>query len=154
MLDRSLLASILGASLLAACANHLQVVAPEVVRAQAAQPPTPSPRIMVESTTIPTLLPPSPTWSRIFDQYFALGTEGSCGRAGKCHGAPMAAPASAYAWLRQRGYIDGERSAIASGANSCLRWFGGNMPPTQKTGRNDQGMLDLRAWVGAGAADN
>jgi hypothetical protein len=82
----------------------------------------------------------------------APGTEGSCGRAGRCHARQMSDPASAYEWLKQRGYIAGTGSALASNANSCLRWFGGNMPPGGRA--NPKAAADLTAWVAGGAPQN
>lgn len=94
----------------------------------------------------------APTWATIYEQYLALNTEGSCGRSGACHAAEMANAASSYAWLQQRGYIAGPRSAIASTSNSCLRWFGGNMPPGGKP--NPRAAHDIDAWVAAGAPND
>jgi hypothetical protein len=59
---------------------------------------------------------------------------------------------SAYGWLVQRGYIDGARSVLVSKTNSCLRWFGGNMPPRGEA--NGGAARDLEAWVAAGAPEN
>jgi hypothetical protein len=64
----------------------------------------------------------------------------------------MGDAASAYGWLAARGYIDGDRSALASTSNSCLRWLGGNMPPGGKP--NDAAARALVAWVAAGAPNN
>jgi hypothetical protein len=61
----------------------------------------------------------------------------------------MADSDSAYAWLAQRGYIAGMRSPLISPTNSCLRWFGGNMPPRGTP--NESAVRDLQAWVAAGA---
>lgn len=94
----------------------------------------------------------APTWTALYRQYFAAGTEGGCGRARACHAAEMANADSAYTWLEQRGYIDGPRSPIASASNSCLHWFGGNMPPG--AGENPRAVRDLMAWVAAGARND
>jgi hypothetical protein len=59
---------------------------------------------------------------------------------------------AAYGWLARRGYIDGTRSALVSPANSCLRWFGGNMPPRARPA--EDATRDLQAWVAAGAVDD
>jgi hypothetical protein len=58
---------------------------------------------------------------------------------------------TAYDWLARRGYIDGTRSALVSKSNSCLRWFGGNMPPRGEA--NADAARDLEAWVAAGAVE-
>ena len=89
------------------------------------------------------------TWSQLFDRYLAVGTQGACGRAGGCHASEMRDATSAYAWLSQRGYISGTDSALVNPRNSCLRWFGGNMPPR---GHDDADAAQaLSAWVAAGA---
>jgi hypothetical protein len=114
-------------------------------------------RSEIVAVEVPASAPPpaasiAPTWSTIYAQYFAVKTEGGCGRSNACHAAEMSDAASAYSWLEQRGYIAGPQSAIASNRNSCLRWFGGNMPPG---GRPDPRAADeLSAWVAAGAPNN
>jgi hypothetical protein len=91
----------------------------------------------------------APTWSEVFDRYLALGTQGGCARSAGCHASEMKDATSAYAWLSQRGYISGTDSALVSPRNSCLRWFGGNMPPK---GHDDADAAQaLSAWVAAGA---
>jgi hypothetical protein len=119
------------------------------------RPPDPArPELVAEVvTTPPPSAPPvAPTWSTIYEQYFAVKTEGACGRSSACHATEMSDATSAYSWLEQRGYIAGPQSAIASNRNSCLRWFGGNMPPG---GRSDPRAADeLSAWVAAGAPNN
>lgn len=95
---------------------------------------------------------PPPTWRALFASYFGPGSPGSCGRAGRCHAGDMSDPSSAYEWLAHRGYIDGTRSALVSPSNSCLRWFGGNMPPQAQPA--EDATHDLQAWVAAGAPDD
>jgi len=95
--------------------------------------------------------PAPPRWEVIYSRYFGPGTPGGCGQSRKCHVEAMADAASAYTWLRERGYIAGTRSPLVSPINSCLRWFGGNMPPRGTT--NDEAIRDLEAWVAAGAPD-
>jgi hypothetical protein len=112
--------------------------------------PEPQPEPSVVAGASPTV--PTPTWSELFSAYMAPGTEGGCGRAGRCHARQMADPTSAYGWLKQRGYIAGTDSAIASNANSCLRWFGGNMPPGGQA--NPKAVADLAAWVAGRAPQN
>jgi len=106
----------------------------------------------VAATTPPSAPPVAPTWSMIYGRYFAVKTEGACGRAHGCHSNEMADAASAYSWLEGRGYIAGPLSPIASTTNSCLRWFGGNMPPGGKP--NPHAADELSAWVAAGAPNN
>jgi hypothetical protein len=94
---------------------------------------------------------PPPTWSAIYARYLGPGTVGACARTRACHASEMSDAASTYSWLAQRGYIAGAQSALV-GSNSCLRWFGGNMPPR---GAGDaEAVRDLEAWVAAGAANN
>jgi hypothetical protein len=109
------------------------------------------------TATAPLQTPPAPTWSRLFEEYFAEGTQGGCGRSSACHAPEMRDARAAYSWLRQRGYIDGVESPIASRSNSCLRWFGGNMPPAGKQPEltsGAQATAELMAWVAAGAHDD
>lgn len=90
-----------------------------------------------------------PSWGSIYSRYFAPATEGDCGRSRACHAETTVDAASAYTWLAQRGYIAGAQSPLVSPMNSCLRWFGGNMPPRGTA--NDEAVRDLAAWVAAGA---
>ncbi len=131
----------------------------------AATSPSPAPGVPAISTPVIAVAAPSPdpsppvaapTWSSLFEQYFAAGTEGGCARSKKCHASEMSDPESAFRWLQQRGYIDGTRSALVSRSNSCLRWFGGNMPPSSASpgAANEQAAADLAAWVAAGAHDD
>jgi hypothetical protein len=84
---------------------------------------------------------------------FGPGSPGSCGRASRCHAEEMRDASSAYDWLARRGYIDGTWSPLVNPSNSCLRWFGGNMPPQQAPPAEDA-TRDLQAWVAAGASDD
>lgn len=110
---------------------------------QVAEAPAPS---------VPSDVPSAPTWTAIYTAYFGPGSPGACGRSSECHAAVMGAPPSAYKWLTERGYIDGTRSALVSRTNSCLKWFGGNMPPRGEP--SDGATRDLSAWVAAGAPEN
>jgi hypothetical protein len=105
-----------------------------------------------ESTTAPQVSPvgrTAPGWAQIYTRYFGMGTDGDCGRSRACHAETMSDAASAYTWLTQRGYIAGLQSPLVSPTNSCLRWFGGNMPP--RASANEDAIRDLAAWVAAGA---
>ena len=121
-------------------AVRVEVAAPDAASA----PPAP-----VETTSPQ---PEAPTWSAIYARYLAPGTEGGCARSRTCHAAAMSDASSTYSWLAQRGYIAGTQSSLVSKTNSCLHWFGGNMPP--RGGANDEAARDLTAWVAAGAANN
>ncbi len=95
---------------------------------------------------------PAPTWSAIYARYLSPNSEGGCGRGCDCHADVMGDSASAYEWLAARGYIAGAQSRLVSRANSCLLWFGGNMPPFGVP--NERAVRDLTAWVAAGAPAN
>jgi hypothetical protein len=113
----------------------------------AAQEPSAPPPAPVRSEAAA----PAPTWNAIYARYLGPGTVGACARAHACHASAMSDAASTYSWLAQRGYIAGSHSALV-GSNSCLRGFGGNMPP--RGAFDADAMRDLEAWVAAGAADN
>jgi hypothetical protein len=113
-------------------------------------PAQPSTVIVNASPSVPPV--PPPTWRAIFAAYFGPDSPGSCGRASDCHAREMRDASSAYDWLARRGYIDGTRSALVSPSNSCLRWFGGNMPPQVMPA--EDAPRDLQAWVAAGALDD
>jgi hypothetical protein len=142
------------ATVLAGCGGAL------TIGASPDQPPArvTTPALAFASETLPSPSPvatppirPAPTWSQIYERYLAVGREGGCGRSNACHAADMKDAASAYSWLRSRGYIAGKDSVLVSPHNSCLRWFGGNMPPHGTS--NDEAVVDLTAWVAAGAAE-
>lgn len=112
-----------------------------------------SPRVAVAApTAAASAVTPTRTWRSIYATYLGPGSPGSCGRSGACHAADVRDAASAYEWLAHRGYIDGSRSALVSRSNSCLRWFGGNMPPRAEPAEG--AVEDLRAWVAAGAPED
>jgi hypothetical protein len=94
----------------------------------------------------------APTWSTVYARYLSPTGDGGCGRSRACHADVMGDSASAYAWLAQWGYIAGKRSPLVSRTNSCLSWFGGNMPPRAQP--NDAAVRDLTAWVASGATRN
>jgi hypothetical protein len=62
----------------------------------------------------------------------------------------MGTSAKAYSYLS--GYISGTSSILVVQGESCLTWFGGNMPPGG--GKDSQAVTDLTAWVAAGAQNN
>ena len=136
------------AGAIAGCAGAAPVIprAPTPLKSspiETADPPPPPP---------PHAVPPPPTWSAIYAAYFGEGSAGSCGRSRSCHADEMRDAGAAYDWLARRGYIDGTQSALVR-ANSCLRWFGGNMPP-QGQASSDDARRELEAWVAAGAPDD
>jgi hypothetical protein len=91
-----------------------------------------------------------PTWGTIYARYLGPGTDANCAGA-RCHANVMTDADAAYQWLAGRGYIRGEHSPLVR-SNSCLRWFGANMPPKGVPG--DSAMRDLSAWAAAGARDD
>jgi hypothetical protein len=150
------LVALLGAAL-AGCAGV--VAAPLAARAPVSSTPQRPPddaSAVVETKTIqddgqpPAAGEAPPTWGTIYARYFGPGTEANCARS-HCHAKVMPDADSAYRWLTQRGYIAGEQSALV-GDNSCLRWFGGNMPP--KGVPNERAARDLTAWAAAGARND
>lgn len=159
-MNRSHVGSILGCLALVACAGGRQA-APAAWKAADRAPVEAQPVRMEVAAQEPPGPPPAPvrteiaapvpTWTAIYARYFAPGTAGGCASTSACHAKTMSDAPSTYSWLAQRGYITGSRSALV-GNNSCLRWFGGNMPPHPS--RNEDAVRDLQAWVAAGAAND
>ena len=160
-MNRTLFCALL-ACLLAACAEIPAGSAPVAavaapfapaqsmrVHVSASEPATATPVVESSPPPVPSPSADTPTWSSIYARHLGPGTEGGCGRSGACHRDAMSDAPSAYEWLQQRGYIDGPRSALVSPKNSCLRWFGGNMPPRGTP--DDDAAKELAAWAAAGA---
>jgi hypothetical protein len=142
---------------LAACGSR-EFVAPRYAAVAFELPPTvpAAPFAAAAPPAAPPAVTPAatsevPTWTAIYARYLGPSTEGGCGRAQACHADAMPDAPAAYEWLAQRGYIAGPESPLVR-SNSCLRWFGGNMPPRGKA--NDAAARDLAAWANAGAANN
>ncbi len=108
---------------------------------------------------------PAPTYSELYETYFAPGTPGHCATAG-CHGDPGhtvwlcgATKGDCYAGMVTVGLIDATdptHSPIADPALSELVWInpaGGNMPFDTQA-ENPAGRDAIKAWVAAGAQDN
>jgi hypothetical protein len=87
----------------------------------------------------------APTWTQIYKTYL-----GDCGGSG-CH-VEMNTSSGAYAWLEGKGYIHGANSGLVSQSKSCLKWYGGDMPPCG--GGGPYAMADMDAWAAAGALNN
>jgi len=106
----------------------------------------------------------APTFSELFDTYFAAGTPGHCATAG-CHADPghnvwrCQDEDSCYEGMRDVGLIDATtpaKSWIADPKRSPLTWInpaGGNMP-LDAQGDNDAARTAIEAWVAAGAPRN
>jgi hypothetical protein len=92
--------------------------------------------------------PTAPTWTDLYGSYLAGGTEGNCSN---CH-SQMGSASGAYSYLSSKGYIGSGTSSLDDPNNSCLTWFGGNMPPSGGSDMN--AVNDFDAWVAAGAQDN
>jgi hypothetical protein len=119
-------------------------------------PPPPPPAD--DSGTTPPPPPPvdagpppvqGPTFGAIFDAYLKTGTVGNCTH---CHSAMSSASAS-YSWLTKKGYIGGAKPALTNPAQSCLSWYGGNMPPSGPSS-HAKATSDMNAWAAAGAQNN
>ena len=52
-----------------------------------------------------------------------------------------------------KGYINGTSSALVNSNQSCLAWYGGNMP-TSGSKSVPQAVTDMNAWAAAGAQNN
>ncbi len=102
----------------------------------------------------------APTWTTIYGTYFASGTPGHCGNSG-CHSSTLkgfkcgADKTTCYNGLVTAGYVTTAtptKSPIADLNQSCLTWFGGNMPPGG--GSSSAAQKDITAWVADGAKNN
>ncbi len=91
----------------------------------------------------------APTWTQIFNSYMASGTKGRCS---SCH-SQGSSKSSLYTWLQGRGYISGTSSALVDSSQSCLSWYGGNMP-TNGPSSYSAAVSDMNAWAAAGALNN
>jgi len=102
----------------------------------------------------------APTWTMIYGSYFASGTPGHCGNSG-CHLSTLKGfkcgsdKTTCYNGLVTAGYVTTAtptKSPIADLNQSCLTWFGGNMPPGG--GASAAAQKDITAWVADGAKNN
>ncbi len=91
----------------------------------------------------------APTWTTIFNTYLAGGTKGRCS---SCH-SQGSSKSNLYSWLQSKGYISGTSSALVDPNQSCLTWYGGNMP-TNGPSSWSAAVTDMNAWAAAGALDN
>jgi hypothetical protein len=89
------------------------------------------------------------TWTTVFNTYLAGSTKGKCS---SCH-SQGSSKANLYSWLKSKGYINGTSSSLVSTKQSCLSWYGGNMP-TNGPSSWAQAVTDMNAWVAAGAQNN
>jgi hypothetical protein len=77
------------------------------------------------------------------------GTVGNCPH---CHSSTGSA-SGAFSWLQGKGYVGGANPALTDPAQSCLTWYGGNMP-TGGPSSNASAVNDMNAWAAAGAKNN
>lgn len=94
--------------------------------------------------------PQPPTWTQVWTNYLQSGTKGNC--KSSCH-SQMGSPSAAFIWLKGRGYINGPSSLLIDSSQSCLSWYGGNMPPSGPNSWS-AASTDMAAWVKAGAQNN
>ncbi len=91
----------------------------------------------------------SVTWTTVFNTYLAGSTKGRCS---SCH-SQGSSKANLYSWLKSKGYINGTKSALVDPNQSCLSWYGGNMP-TNGPSSWSQAVSDMNSWAAAGAQNN
>lgn len=108
---------------------------------------------------------PPPTYSFLYDHYFAAGTPGHCAKSG-CHlGTPTvhvwvcgATKEQCYAGMVKVRLIDPAHpsaSLIIDPQNSPLSWFNPNgAMPQDGPGPFPEGRDAIAAWVAAGALDD
>jgi hypothetical protein len=108
---------------------------------------------------------PAPSYTELFDTYFAPGTPGHCATAG-CHADPGhnvwlcgTTRDTCYAGMLYIGLIDAHdprRSLIANPSRSPLTWINatGGIMPLDAQGPNEAGRDAISDWVAAGAPDN
>jgi hypothetical protein len=89
------------------------------------------------------------TWTTVFNNYLAGSTKGRCS---SCH-SQGSSKANLYSWLKGKGYINGTSSALVDSNQSCLSWYGGNMP-TNGPSSWSQAVTDMNSWAAAGAQNN
>ena len=92
--------------------------------------------------------PGAPTWTDIHNKYLVS----SLGHCQDCHSS-FSSPSGSYSYLRGKGYINGTTSPLVDPNQSCLTWYGGNMPKNA-TGPQPQAVADMNAWAAAGAKNN
>jgi hypothetical protein len=112
------------------------------------QPPPPGKDSGTSPPPPPPPPPPSATWTSIHNKYLVS----SLGHCQDCHSS-FSSPSSSYSYLRGKGYITGTASPLVDPNQSCLTWYGGNMPKNA-TGPQPQAVADMNAWAADGALNN
>lgn len=87
----------------------------------------------------------APTWTQLHTLYLKSGTVGNCPH---CHSSTGSA-SSAFTWIKNKGYSP---AALVDKNQSCLSWFGGNMPSSGVT--SAAAAKDFNAWFAAGGLNN
>ena len=87
----------------------------------------------------------APTWTQLHTLYLKSGTIGNCPH---CHSSTGSA-SSAFTWIKSKGYSP---AALVDKNQSCLSWFGGNMPSSGVT--SAAATKDFNAWFAAGGLNN
>lgn len=124
-------------------------------------PPTPTP----DAPAACNPASPAPTYTELYEKYFAAGKPGHCATAG-CHSDPShtvwlcgSTKDSCYAGMVGQGLINMTNpiaSVIGDPKRSPIRWVntqGGSMPQ-DTTGGFPEGRDAIIAWVGACAQNN
>ena len=85
----------------------------------------------------------------IYNAYLKSGTVGNCGST-FCH--PEAStPTGAYSYLESKNYMSGSPLRLVRQGQSCLSWYGGDMPIGRAGSDNTQAVMDTNVWAAAGA---
>ena len=111
----------------------------------------------------PADLGPAPTYTQLYDAFFAVGTPGHCAKSG-CHSPPIhiwtcgTTKDTCYMGMQKVGLIDPANPAmslIIDPNNSPLAWFNSSGPmPFDNPVPNPIGAAAIQAWVLAGAQNN
>jgi len=97
------------------------------------------------------------SWMHIYYAYLDKGTIGNCAARSPCHQAGMPNPPKAYKWLQDQGYLGGSSPALTRKGDSCISWYGGDMPiggvklPVSET---MAAVTEMNQWATMGAANN
>jgi len=108
----------------------------------------------VDATFTPPLpqtgsIPGTPgSWTHVYFAYLAEGTIGNCY---PCH-IEMVDPPASFRWLEEHAYV-GDGAPLLTSTQSCLTWFGGNMPPGSPV-QSAEAVNEMNLWVSSGALNN
>lgn len=165
MIDRSFRSARRHAAALGACLAAVLLVAAcggseDGVTPDAAPPPPPP-----DAPAACNMANVAPTYTELYNRYFAVGTPGHCATSG-CHGTPDfnawqcgSSKGACYDGMVAQGLINKTNpiiSVIADPRRSPIRWInteGGSMPQDSQAS-NNAGRDAIIAWVGACAQNN